>query len=247
MPGVCVGASFADLGIPFPLFEGPVDGTEFCGLATCTLCRRPAQNCFHLGVGDYVMTHCAACGSLNGLSASDLKDGLCRSCGAQIPFPAVGNSKEVRVCYDCLREGRAALTKDTELGMISWEQALEGVTNGVPRLKRTDFELVPREDDWVAVRLPQEMMFELLRTPTYCSWQGERWLFCCQRPMVYVGNWTSEDFCEFAPDRDGSKFLYEVIADACPGIWAAVQEGQVSTYVFRCPACRKFAGHSDTD
>ena len=30
--------------------------------------------------------------------------------------------------------------------MISWEQAFEGITHGVPELNRTDFEMVPKED-----------------------------------------------------------------------------------------------------
>jgi len=111
------------------------------------------------------MRSCPACGTENGLAANR-KDGSCRQCQAAVPFPDLGDD-EIKTCYACLRSGKAAITKDTELGMLSWEQAFEGVTHGVPGLDRTDFELVPKdEDDWVGARLPQEMMFELLRTPT---------------------------------------------------------------------------------
>src|SRR5204862_979 len=58
--------TFAQLGIPFPLFEGPVEGTEYRGLGTCTLCRRPAQHCFRLGIGCAVMLPCPACGTVTG-------------------------------------------------------------------------------------------------------------------------------------------------------------------------------------
>jgi hypothetical protein len=56
---------------------------------------------------------------------------------------------QIVACYSCLRQGRAAITKDTELGMVSWEQAFEGVTHGIPGLAHPDFELVPKENDWV--------------------------------------------------------------------------------------------------
>lgn len=61
------------------------------------------------------------------------------------PVPAVPDG-QVAACYVCLRDSRAALTKDTVLGMVSWEQALEGVTHGVPGLSRSEFEMVPKED-----------------------------------------------------------------------------------------------------
>jgi uncharacterized protein CbrC (UPF0167 family) len=243
MPGVPVGALFAEMEIPFPLYEGEVTGTEFCGLATCSLCLRSNEHCFLLGVGDYLMIPCAACGSVNGLSADARKDTQCRSCQRLIPFPVASSFKKVRICYGCLRDGRAALPKDTELGGISWEEAFEGVTRGVPGLQRTDFELVSQGDDWMGALLPQETMFELLRTPTYCTWQGEQWLFCCQRPMIYVGNWTTDDFCKAAPDGNGTRLLRQVIPEANSDWWSAM----MSTYIFRCPVCQRLKGHYDCD
>jgi uncharacterized protein CbrC (UPF0167 family) len=50
-------------------------------------------------------------------------------------------------------------------------------------------------------------MLELLRTPSYPSIQGERWLFCCKGPMTYVGQWSRQKFTEMAPDGDGRAFL----------------------------------------
>ena len=48
------------------------------------------------------------------------------------------------------------MTKDTEFGMVSWEQAFQGVTNGVPGLTTDQFELVPidPDEDWYGVRVP---------------------------------------------------------------------------------------------
>lgn len=240
--------TFAELGIPFPLFEAPTDGTEYSGIFPCRLCRRPGH-AFRLGIGDDLIVECAACGEKSGLDADDREDGTCPRCGAVVPFPVAADTKELKVCHGCFRAGRAALTKNTELGMIRWQDAVRGVTHGAPGLDRDhpEYDIVPTdEEDWFAARLPSEVMFELLRTPTYSTWQGERWLFCCRRPMVYVGDWTEDDFDRHAPDGDGRAHLLRVIDDAYPEMWGGLGR-TVSTYVFRCPACGRHRGHFDMD
>jgi hypothetical protein len=120
--------TFAELGIPFSLFEAPSDqAIEYAGVNTCSLCAQSGQHCFLLGIGCYLILDCPNCGTANGLDADDRHDVLCRGCHAAVPFPAIDDD-EIRVCYPCLRSGTAAITKDTELGMVSWEQAIEGVT-----------------------------------------------------------------------------------------------------------------------
>ncbi len=108
------------------------------------------------------MLRCPSCETPNGLDADDRESVACRRCGCTIPFPSFGDD-EIVACYGCLRAGEAALIKDTELGMVSWEQAFDGVTHGVPGLNRGDFEMVHNVDGWVVARLAQETMFELLR------------------------------------------------------------------------------------
>jgi uncharacterized protein CbrC (UPF0167 family) len=190
------------------------------------------------------MSECPSCGVINGLDADDRKDCQCRQCKKTIPFPKLGDS-EVNVCYSCLRAGRAAITMDTELGMISWEQAFEGVTHGVPGLNRSDFQLVPREDGWVGARLPQETMVELLRTPTYNTIQGECWQFCCQQPMVFVGEWSREEFSLRAPDRNGKAFFENIVQDCVPGLWEDQLHDITGTYVFQCNTCSRLTAHWD--
>ena len=141
--------TFAQLGIPFPLFEGPSDqATRYCGLNTCSLCGDKPTHCFRLEIGCAVIIACPGCGTENGLDADDRADCPCRVCKQTVPFPELGEN-EIKACYACLQTGKAAMTKDTELGMISWEQAFEGVTHGLPCLNRDDFEMVPKDDDWV--------------------------------------------------------------------------------------------------
>jgi len=190
------------------------------------------------------MVSCPACGTENGLDADDREGGSCRHCKSVVPFPDLGED-EIEVCHDCLRTGKAAITKDTELGMISWEQAFEGVTHGLPGLDRADFEMVPRDEDWVGVRLSPEVMFEMLRTPTYSSIQGERWQFCCQQPMVFVGEWSREDFTRRAPDGDGCRYFEQVVQDTMPGLWEDRLHDMTGVYAFRCPSCGRVTAHWD--
>jgi uncharacterized protein CbrC (UPF0167 family) len=161
-----------------------------------------------------------------------------------MPFPAI-EDEEIRVCYSCLRSGQAGITKDTELGMVSWEQAFDGVTHGIPGLDRPDFEMVPKENDWVGARLPQEIMFELLRTPTYSTIQGDRWQFCCRRPMVFIGEWSREEFTRRAPDADGHRYFEEVVQNSVPGLWEDQLHDITGVYVFRCPSCESVTAHWD--
>ena len=79
--------SFTDLGAPFPLFEAPVDdAVEFVGSGTCALCGQGSAACFELGIGCAVMQECSACGTVNGLDASDAKSVDCRACQRLIAF-----------------------------------------------------------------------------------------------------------------------------------------------------------------
>ena len=237
--------TFAQLGIPFVLFEGPSDqAIEYCGVGTCSLCGSKRQHCFRLDIGCAVMRECPNCGTVNGLDANDREDCSCRQCENAVPFPDLGEA-EIKTCYACLRSGKAAITKDTELGMVSWEQAFEGVTHGIPGLNRSDFEMVAKEDDWVGAKLPQETMFELLRMPRYSSIQGERWQFCCREPMVFLGEWSRDEFAKRAPDGDGRRLFEEIVQDTVPGLWEDQLHDITGVYVFKCKSCGRLTAHWD--
>jgi uncharacterized protein CbrC (UPF0167 family) len=137
------------------------------------------------------------------------------------------------------------MTKDTELGMVSFAQAFEGVTHGVPGLNRPEFEMVPKGDDWFGVRLPEQMMFELLRTPNYNSIQGERWQFCCGQPMIFIGEWSRQDFSRHAADGDGRRLFAEIVQDPVSGLWEDKLHDITGLYVFRCQVCARLRAHWD--
>jgi uncharacterized protein CbrC (UPF0167 family) len=243
--------TFAELGIPFQLHSAPINpGGEYdyVGPGTCTLCGRHPQPCFRLGVGDRIVITCPNCGALNGVRFGEKKAVVCQNCSANLESTTWADAREVTVCYECLRAGKVALTKDTEFGMVSWDQAVNGITNGVPGLSQSQFEpvVVSEEDNWVGARLPQEIMFELLRTPNYSTWQGERWLFCCRYPMTFVGEWDREDFRRHDPNGEGEALYYQVARGAPANSWKAVGTG-VCVHVFNCKRCGKLRAHFDFD
>lgn len=237
--------TFHDLGIPFPLFEAPVsEATEYMGRGRCSLCHKDKAHCFKLGIGADIVIPCPVCNAEVALDADDGAGGVCEACNNHLEFPDLGSSPTL-VCYACLRAGGAAMTKDTELGMIRHEDALLGVTHGVPGLDRTDFELVPKDDGWTGARLPVSMMLELLRTPSYHTIQGERWLFCCNAPMIYDGQWSRHKFSEKASDGDCRAFFRLVVRDAIDGLWEDKLHDITGIYVFRCATCQKYSAHWD--
>jgi uncharacterized protein CbrC (UPF0167 family) len=239
--------TFTALGIPFPLFEAPIsEASEYGALSQCALCGERKRHCFRLGIGDAIIVSCPQCSVQNGLGVSKQQAVRCRACGSVIRFPEL-LSETLCVCYQCLRGGKAALTKDTEFGMVSWEQTLAGVTHGVPGLGliQSDFELVPLGSDWVWARIPQEHLFELLRTPTYITWQGERWLFCCKSPMVYLGSWEQDQFANYAPGVDGKALFDEVVEGGNEALWEGKLHDVTGIYVFRCSECGRLRAHWD--
>src|SRR5262245_24237830 len=117
-------STFEELGIPFPLYEAPTtDCADFAGQGTCCICGSAGPHSFRVGVGAALIVSCPSCKTDNGLHVADKAAKECRACGGQIQFPAtIAQKKEPKVCYACLRSGKVALTKDTEFGMVSWEQ-----------------------------------------------------------------------------------------------------------------------------
>jgi uncharacterized protein CbrC (UPF0167 family) len=236
--------TFRELGCIFPLFEAPItDASDCVEAGSCAICDAQVSVRFELGIGCALMLPCPACATENGLDADDREDTPCRQCNALVSFPEV--PEQLACCYPCLRAGKAAITKDTELGMVSWEQAFEGLTHGVPALAHPDFEMVPTDSDWVRARLTPEVMYELLRTPCYSTIQGDNWLFCCQKPMIFCGAWTRQRFTEHAPDGDGKALLARVLEHDVPGLWEDELHDETGIYVFRCGSCDRLRGHWD--
>jgi uncharacterized protein CbrC (UPF0167 family) len=235
---------FADLGVSFPLFEGAVeDAVDFAGSGSCSLCLRHSTVRFELGIGSDVLVPCQGCGLIAALDADDAEDGTCRRCDHLVPYPTTDET--TYCCVECLRGGQAAITKDSELGMFTWEQAVSGVSHGVPGLLHPDFEMVAYDGGWTGARVAAPLIVELLRTPTYSTIQGERWLFCCKQPMIYLGAWSRLQFTEEAPDGDGKALLEAMLNKSVPGLWEDSLHDTTGIYVFKCGACGRKRAHWD--
>lgn len=244
--------TFAELGMPFPLHDAPMSASNdsnFVGDGSCSNCGVTGTPSFKLRIGSALIVPCPACAAENGLEVSDKSAVNCRQCDVPISPPEpILREADPKICYACLRAGKAALTKDTEYGMVSWEQGFSGVTHGLPGLKTEQFEIVPMSEDgkWLGVRLPREAIWELLRTPTYNTWQGETWLFCCKSPMTFKGEWTQDQFRQHDSYGDGEELLISAVSDLPEQGWEAVGHG-ICVYMFECQQCRRFRGHWDCD
>ena len=244
-PEEVLAGRFADIGMPFPLFEALVsEAPDFAGQGDCTVCSSKAW-VFRLDIGGYLVLDCGACGADNGLHVSDRQAEDCRACGRRVEWPDIPDNEEVLVCFSCLRDGKAAITTDTELGMVSFEQAVEGLTHGRPGLATTGYELVESDGDWVRARLDSDIMYELLRTPNFLTWQGERWMFCCGRPMVYTDRWLQRRFLDEAGE-EGAEALFERLVDMPyppPWDWDQPAADDYGVYMFRCDSCGTRRGY----
>ncbi|MBA2663060.1 MAG: CbrC family protein [Bradymonadaceae bacterium] len=223
-------------GLKFELFQAPIDeASSYVGAGFCIIKQTEMAHVFELGIGDYVRQTCSACKTENYLDARDAREIDCRSCAAKVPFPPFPGPS-VTVSYEALVDGDAAMTKDTEFGMIAWEQALAGLTHGEPELETDQVETVELEDGWIGAKLDPKDMWQLLQTPTYVSWQGEVWLFNLGRPMAFVGNWSRADFNAQAEGANGKALFEQIVEDLPPfDIWDRFDPGgELCVYVFKC-------------
>ncbi|NUR70842.1 MAG: hypothetical protein HOU81_08470 [Hamadaea sp.] len=237
--------------ITFALYTADLStAAGFAGAGSCAVCAQQAAKCFRLEVGTAVIHTCNGCGSPTAISsdAHSLAEASCPRCSRTLAAHPL--SEDQLVCTSCLSAGRAAFTKDTEFGMVRWEDAVAGRTHGVPGLSSAGgLATVPAEDGWTSVLVDPEVLLELVRTPTYITWQGEQWLFCCQRPMTFIGEWSQQELAQHSDGDLASTFLV-VFDDAQPWVLEYMPASPtVNTdwgfYAFRCRHCDRVRGHFD--
>ena len=191
------------------------------------------------------------------VESADVEDtGTCAACGDRARFLFA------KTCYGCFRAGRADHTIDTELGMVRTADAERGMTHGLalddPR-ELDGYELVEHPSDpafprerWYSVKLPVEELRELVRTPRYHTANGERWLFHCGRPCVFLGGVTPELLAEAGPGSARADVAHALAAllgappaDG-PELLDALEDDALVTYVFRCRTCARLRGHHES-
>ena len=197
--------TFADLGMPFPLFLAPTSCAIVDGAGPCGVCGREAKTRF------------------------------------------------ASTCYECFRSGLSDHLLDTELGMVRKEDAEKGLTHGLPLSSPRELpgweqrDLVPHpvdprfpDDMWYSVKVESGWLKELIRTPGYHSWQGERWLFCCRQPCAFLGDL---DLAGLVTDDVAD--LLEVPAAEVRWWIEAIRNGSVASYSFRCLKCGRGRAYTD--
>ncbi|MBL8753146.1 MAG: CbrC family protein [Planctomycetes bacterium] len=262
--------TFADLGIPFPLYEAPVaEAREYVGVCLCRLCERRGHG-FRVGHGGWLAVECPRCGAETGIHLANPST-PCFACTESV---SCVYRREETVCYACLRGGKAALTKDTVFGLVTWAHAARGRTGGVPDpslplpAPARVFEIGPngrvsfdptrsmdavKPTPWKEYELDSSVMFELLRTPTYSTSQGEQWPFEGGVPMIYVGRWAQAEFDTNAPDGRGEQLFRTVVDSPPPGPWSdwlgpTLRDHGIGVYVFRSPrTAATWKAHYDLD
>ncbi|MEV6965184.1 CbrC family protein [Hamadaea sp. NPDC051192] len=237
--------------ITFPLYAADLTTTaQFADTGKCMICSQHAVVCFRLGIGTAIICTCASCGEQTALASvgGGAEDAFCVRCEQALAINAL--PADPVACGTCLRAGKVAITKDTEFGMVRWEDAMAGRTHGVPgHLTTGGLPTAPTEDDWTSVLVDPAILLDLVRTPTYNTWQGEQWLFCCRHPMVYIGEWSQPDLGQHSDDDLTTTFM-AVFDDAEPWVLQFMpanptQDADWGFYVFRCRLCDKVRGHFD--
>jgi uncharacterized protein CbrC (UPF0167 family) len=206
---------------PFPLFAAPLpEASGYTGPGPCVVCGAEADERLRLVGGARVVSQG-------------------RPSDAQ-------STADDAVCVPCLRAGHVAFTRDTEFGMVRFEDAVAGHTHGMPGLKSADgFPLSPADEDgWVRVEIPALVLLELVRTPGYETWQGENWLFCCGSAMVYIGQWTRDDVFRHVPGDPAAAFV-AIFDGAEPWMWDTLENLHIGFHAFRCRSCDRVRGHMD--
>ncbi len=249
-------ASPSDLGIDFPLFGAGIDEADsWEPTGTCVICSEDRAG-FQIGIGGYVEVRCATCGAATPVPADSCAE-LCVACETEVRLGY--NVEKTHGCWTCLRDGRWSSTKDTEAGMVTPVLAALGRTHGLPFPPELPEHLStlagwplsdPNEDGWRSVLIPVDVLRDLVRSPGYVTWQGERWLFHCHRPMRYIGLWGKRDFTTLAADGDGRSFAVSA-AQLPEEAWEYLSDqggnSAILVYMFRCRACGDHRGHWDTD
>lgn len=184
--------------------------------------------------------------------------GICNTAATHCFSATSTTGNDLIACYDCLRGGKARISKDTVIGIVG--NADSGLADAVgedrERLLGYGFEVLPHplepdEPDWHQVRVPSEHLRELLRTPNFLTFQGCVWHFCCRRPMIYVGTWKELEFEKHCGNESPISFFRRVVTDWPEGEfnWGETFPliGCGGPYVFQCADCGKYEGYHDMD
>lgn len=195
------------------------------------------------------------------LFAAPIEDAIVDQQGACSPCGTVSQLLFGGSCYACIRAGKGDHTIDTEYGMVRPEDALNGRTHGLPLdpnnlpnlpLVAHAVDLKFRDEHWYSVQFASDDLIELTRTPSYHTRQGERWLFCCEKPSIFMGCLDSSKLAQLASERSSTNeatiaSLLSISVDEAKWMPSAIERDSGGLYLFRCQSCSRLRAHFDID
>jgi uncharacterized protein CbrC (UPF0167 family) len=236
-------------GMPFRLFRAPVSTVYQVSYdGECGLCHRDAAVLFGLGLRDYIIRPCTSCHAPVGLRLGWPDEPPvpteCAKCGISNPWPSELARDTLPVCYDCIRDGRVAISHETRLGHVDFAHTLRGMLQfgrehqaKAEGLQTTVLETYDDGSHRVGVHLPVELLHEMHRTPCYSKLQREYWPYHCGGFMAFVGRWQQEDFERVSGGRGLEWFIKHGVDDLGEDEWEWLPGGLGWSYVHKCLKC----------
>jgi uncharacterized protein len=238
----------SDAGIAFPLYLAPLDEHR----RHCVTCRTVRTYCFHVS---HLIRICRHCPEAIGFGIDQAGIPVrCRRCGAENEWPSEWPHDQIRVCYECLRSGRASVSHSTELGLVDFPTSQDGMARGgdfetaaMHRLKTSVLKRFDDGSELIGTHVPHEVLQELLRTPRHPALQNEYWPFHCGDFMAFLGNWEQDDFERQAPGCGREWFAEHMQSEDWEDMWEWLPSGIGWSYVYQCRSCGKHRVFVDSD
>ncbi len=159
-------------------------------------------------------------------------------------------------CYECLRRDRFGFMHGTEVGLIT-EEGLISYDEQDDSPKRVF--VVASDGGAVAdsaphihpprLRIADEAIAELRRTPSFSTWQEVIWPGHCNDFMAYLGIWGPEDFAAASPEGLGRPLFLDMVDSFLHSRWPEDQGPRFGENIvaFQCLHCQTRTGIWDID
>lgn len=159
-------------------------------------------------------------------------EGICSICQEERHIRYTGSFYSIEepdyICPWCIADGRAAEMYDGEFNDYC---GIEGVS--------------PNPKD-PKLKISKELLLEITKkTPSYISWQQERWMTHCNEPCAFIGYADTETIEplmeELKDDIENNGYGADFIKSSLS------KDGSLVGYLFQCLHCNQHRLHVDCD
>ncbi len=229
------------MSLEFPLYKAPVTKSPcYAGQGVSILSGAASEHCFRMGIGACLVVVCPSCEAENRFNCGANEIGTCKVCHSAVLSDPHADRL---ISYEEFRSGLGLITKDSEVGLFSeWDLDTEW-SDRDPEIVAESLQYYKL--GWMREKISRDDIYELLRTPDYETWQGDHWLFHDEKPMIFVGEWTNDDFLAHKGEQTLEDFYISVFGQEFRDIVEGADD--VCKYVFQSQDGRVFRGHYDID